>query len=77
MRTTLNPNGDSREATTAGLRLPASQVRDERLRIALEMLSLTLRDAAVLPTQQQEQVREAVTALQAVQRWCKAHSNGD
>jgi hypothetical protein len=58
----------------AGLRLPATQVRDERLQIAAEMLALTLKEAALLPTRQQEDVREAVKRLQAVQHWCKAHT---
>jgi hypothetical protein len=57
----------------AGLRLPATQIRDERLRIASEMLALTLRDTALLPVRQQERVREAVKALQAVQQWCRDH----
>jgi hypothetical protein len=57
-----------------GLRLPATQVRDERLRIAADMLALTLKETAVLPTRQQEDVREAVKRLQAVQHWCKAHT---
>jgi hypothetical protein len=58
----------------AGLRLPATQVRDERLRISLEMLALTLRDTALLPVREQERVRQAVKALQEVQRWCKTHT---
>jgi hypothetical protein len=60
----------------AGLRLPATQIRDERLRIASELLALTLRDTALLPVRQQERVREAVKALQAVQQWCKTHHGG-
>jgi hypothetical protein len=59
-----------------GLRLPANQVLDERLRIAADMLLLSLRDAALLPTGQQEALREAVTRLQAVQQWVKRHANG-
>jgi hypothetical protein len=59
----------------AGLRLPATQVRDERLRIASEMLALTLKETALLPVRQQEQVRLAMRALVDVQTWCKAHSN--
>jgi hypothetical protein len=57
-----------------GLRLPATQVRDERLRIASEMLALTLKDTALLPVRQQERVREAVKALQAVRQWCRDHT---
>jgi hypothetical protein len=60
----------------AGLRMPATQVRDERLRIAAEMLSLTLKDTALLPVRQQQQVRQAVKALHEVQQWCKMHSGG-
>lgn len=60
----------------AGLRLPATQVRDERLRIASEMLALTLKDTALLPVRQQQQVRQAVRALQEVQQWCKTHRVG-
>jgi hypothetical protein len=60
----------------AGLRLPATQVRDARLQIAAEMLSLTLKDTALLPVRQQQQVRQAVKALHEVQRWCKIHSGG-
>jgi hypothetical protein len=62
-----------REDDYAGLRIPATQVRDERLKIATEMLTLTLRETALLPARQQEDVREAVKRLQAVQEWCKAH----
>jgi|SoiMethySBSTD1v2_1073268.scaffolds.fasta_scaffold585596_1 hypothetical protein len=65
-----------RSAYPGGFRLPASQVLDERLRIASDMLLLALRDTAVLPTPQQEQVRRAVKALQAVQAWCKRHAGG-
>jgi hypothetical protein len=60
----------------AGLRLPATQVRDARLRIASEMLALTLKDTALLPVRQQQQVRQAVKALHEVQQWGKAHSVG-
>jgi hypothetical protein len=60
----------------AGLRMPATQVRDERLRIAAEMLSLTLKDTALLPVRQQQPVRQAVKALHEVQQWGKAHSVG-
>jgi hypothetical protein len=60
----------------AGLRLPATQVRDARLQIASEMLSLTLKDTALLPVRQQQQVRQAVKALHEVQQWCKIHSAG-
>jgi hypothetical protein len=59
-----------------GLRLPASTVLAERLRIASDMLSLTLKEAALLPVREQEQVRLAVRALQEVQAWCKRHVNG-
>jgi hypothetical protein len=59
----------------AGLRMPATQVRDARLQIAAEMLSLTLRDTALLPVRQQQQVREVVKALREVQQWCKTHHN--
>jgi len=57
-----------------GRRLPAPQIRDERLKMASELLALTLRETALLPTRQQEDVREAVKRLQAVQRWCKDHT---
>jgi hypothetical protein len=57
----------------AGLRIPAVRVRDERLRIASEMLALTLRDTALLPVRQQQQVRQAVRALQEVTQWCRTH----
>ena len=57
----------------AGLRIPSAKVRDERLRIASEMLALTLRDTALLPVRQQQQVRQAVRALQEVQQWCRSH----
>ncbi len=57
----------------AGLRLPTTKVRDERLRIASEMLALTLKDLALLPVKQQQYVRQAVRALQEVQQWCRAH----
>jgi hypothetical protein len=60
----------------AGLRLPATQIRDERLKIASELLSLTLKETALLPTRQQEDVREAVKRLQRVQQWCRAHTSG-
>ena len=56
-----------------GLRLPASKVRDERIRVASELLALTLKDLALLPVKQQQYVREAVRALQQVQQWCKTH----
>ena len=59
-----------------GLRLPATTVRDERLKIASELLALTLRDTALLPTRQQEDVREAVKRLQAVRQWCQTHRGG-
>ena len=59
----------------AGLRLPQAKVRDERLRIASEMLALTLRDAATMPVHQQQQVRQAVKALHEVRQWCKNHSS--
>ena len=65
-----------RSEYAGGLRLPAPQVLDERLRIASDMLALTLRDAAGLPTGQQDALREAVTRLQAVQAWVKLHANG-
>jgi hypothetical protein len=59
-----------------GLRLPASTVLAERLRIASDMLSLTLKEAVLLPVREQEQVRLAVRALQEVQAWVKLHANG-
>ena len=65
-----------RSAYPGGFRLPAPQVLDERLKIASDMLLLSLRDAAGLPTGQQEALREAVTRLQAVQAWVKLHANG-
>ena len=60
----------------AGLRMPQAQIRDERLRIASEMLALTLKDTALLPVRQQQQVRQAVKALHEVQQWCKIHRGG-
>jgi hypothetical protein len=65
-----------RDDHPGGLRLPAATVLAERLRIASDMLLLALRDAAVLPTRQQEDVREACKRLAAVQAWCKVHANG-
>jgi len=59
----------------AGPRMPATQVRDERLQIASEMLALTLKETALLPVRQQQQVRQAVQALHEVQQWCKNHSS--
>jgi hypothetical protein len=60
--------------TSVGLRLSPRQVRDERLRIASDMLALTLRDAAGMPVPQQEDLREAVKRLQRVQAWCSEHN---
>jgi hypothetical protein len=65
------------ERTPAGLRLPARQVRDERLRVSMDLLQLMLRDIAVLPTRQQEDVREAVKRLQRVQQWCQCPWTGE
>jgi hypothetical protein len=59
----------------AGLRMSQAQVRDARLQIAAEMLSLTLKDTALLPVRQQQQVRQAVKALHEVQQWCKTHKS--
>jgi hypothetical protein len=55
-------------------RMDPQQVRNERLKIARELLALTLRDVAVLPTRQQEQVRQAMRNLTDVQQWCRTHS---
>jgi hypothetical protein len=60
----------------AGHRLPRHQVRDARLQIAADMLSLTLKDTALLPVRQQQQVRLAVQALHEVREWCRSHSGG-
>jgi hypothetical protein len=57
-------------------RMDPHQIRNERLRIASDLLALALRDVAVLPTKQQEQVRLAMKALVDVQQWCKAHRPG-
>jgi hypothetical protein len=51
-------------------------VRDERLKMSVDMLQLALKDVATLPTTQQQHVREAVRRLQAVQQWCKTHAAG-
>jgi hypothetical protein len=56
-------------------RLDPHQVRNERLKLASDMLALTLRDIALLPTKQQ-QVRLAMRALTDVQQWCKTHAAG-
>lgn len=58
----------------AGWRMPAATIRDQRLKLASDMLALTLRDVATMPTPQQEAVREAVKHLQRVQAWCQSHA---
>ena len=62
-----------RSESPAGLRLSAVRVRDERLSVAVTMLALMLKDTALLPVAQQQDVRTAWRALQAVQAWCKHH----
>jgi hypothetical protein len=57
-------------------RMDPQQVRNERLKIASDLLALTLRDIAVLPTRQQEQVRQAMRNLVEVQQWCRDHAPG-
>ena len=64
------------ESGPGGLRLPPDQVRNKRLELATDLLSLALRDVATLPTRQQERVRVAVRELQAVQQCCRAHQEG-
>jgi hypothetical protein len=54
-------------------RLPPQQIRDERLKVSVDMLRLALKDVGTLPTRQQEDVREAVRRLQRVQAWCATH----
>jgi hypothetical protein len=56
---------------STGWQMPAKQARDERFKIATEMLALNMKEIALLPTQQQEQVRLAMQALLKVQEWCK------
>jgi hypothetical protein len=56
-------------------RLPASQIRDERLKLVTDVLALTLRDVATLPVPQQKQVCLAMKALTDVQQWCRAHAH--
>jgi hypothetical protein len=51
------------------------QVRDERFKIATELLALNLREAATWPTRQQEQLRLAMKALTDVQTWCRHHGS--
>jgi hypothetical protein len=53
--------------------LRPQEVRDERLKLATDLLALVVRDVAVLPAMQQAHVREAVKRLQQVQAWCAAH----
>ena len=65
-----------RSEYAGGLRLPAPQVLTERIKIATDMLVLALRETALLPVREQEQVRLAVRALQEVQAWCKRHAQG-
>jgi hypothetical protein len=62
------------ERGVVGMRQPPEWVRDQRLQLATDMLALALRDVAVLPTRQQEQVRLAMKALVDVQQWCRAHA---
>lgn len=57
-------------------RMDPYQIRDERLKVSVDMLALTLKDIALLPTKQQEQVRLAMRALIDVQQWCKRHASG-
>ena len=62
------------ETSYSGLRLPADRIRDERLKIAQDMLALSLRDtAAVLPVRVQQLMRRAVLALREVEAWCQRH----
>jgi hypothetical protein len=58
-------------------RLDPQQIRNERIKIASDLLALTLRDVAVLPVAQQQRVRQAVKALVEVQQWCLAHKGSD
>ena len=57
----------------SGWRMPAHQIRDERLKVSMELLQLTLRDMATLPTTQQQALRQAVVSIQEVRRWCRLH----
>ena len=63
------------EAYTVPRQAP-HQARDERFKIATELLALNLREAATWPTRQQEQLRLAMKALTDVQQWCKRHGPG-
>ena len=70
------PHQERRRSMTddqAGLRMPQAAIRDARLKIASDLLALTLKETALLPVAQQQRVRQAVRALTEVQQWCKAH----
>jgi hypothetical protein len=62
------------ERAGRGLLLPPHEVRNQRLRLAAEMLALALRETAGLPVRQQTQVREAMKALTSVTQWCEHHA---
>jgi hypothetical protein len=53
------------------------QVRDERLKIASELLALNIHETALLPVAQQEKLRIAMRCLTDVQTWCRHHQGGD
>jgi hypothetical protein len=62
-----------RDEGSAGPRLPQATIRDERLKLATEMIALTHKDVGLMLVKQQEQVRLAMKALTDVQTWCKRH----
>ena len=64
-----------RDEGTSGFRLSATQVRHERLAIALQMLQLSLRDGAGWPVSAQETLRRAVVEVQRLHAWSKAHAS--
>ena len=64
------------ESGAGGYRLPAHEVRNERLKLIEAMLQLLVGDAATMPTAQQVRLREAAKAVQQVQAWCRTHAPG-
>lgn len=64
------------ESGPGGWRMSPQQVHQERLKIAVEMLALNLKETALLPVKQQQQVRQAMTALTDVWQWCQRQAAG-
>jgi hypothetical protein len=53
--------------------MPAAQARDERFKIATELLALNLRETATWPVAEQEKMRAIMRNLSDLQQWAKRH----